>query len=166
MKKTLLFTIIGLLFSVVSWSQIITSNPCFCNQRLQRSDRDYTYDATLGTAGLKDYAGADGVFAHTGVITNLSTSDTDWKHAPTWGDNSAKYQLTSLGNNKWKLLITPNMTAYGLTTGEVVKKLAFVFRNGLKTKEGKGGLIRELRDILLTVYDAGLNVGFTNPAAR
>ena len=165
MKKTLLFTIIGLLFSVVSWSQIITSNPAFVTKDYN-GVIEITYDATLGTAGLKDYTGADGVFAHTGVITNLSTSDTDWKHAPTWGDNSAKYQLTSLGNNKWKLLITPNMTAYyGLTTGEVVKKLAFVFRNGLKTKEGKDGTVGAPRDILLTVYDAGLNVGFTNPAA-
>ena len=28
-------------------------------------------------------------------------------------------------------------TYYGLKPGEVVEKLAFVFRNGLKTKEGK-----------------------------
>ena len=77
MKKTLLFTIIGLLFSVVSWSQIITSNPAFVTKDYN-GVIEITYDATLGTAGLKDYTGADGVFAHTGVITNLSTSDTDF----------------------------------------------------------------------------------------
>lgn len=162
MKKTFLFTIIGLLFSVVSWAQIITSNPAFVTKDYN-GVIEITYDATLGTAGLKDYTGTDGVYAHTGVITNESTDDTKWKHAPTWGDNSAKYKLTSLGNNKWKLLITPNMTGYyGLTTGEVVKKLAFVFRNGLTTKEGKDV---NGANILLTVYDAGLNVGFTNPVA-
>ena len=161
MKKTFLFTIIGLLLSVVSWAQILTSNPAFVTKDYN-GVIEITYDATLGTAGLKDYTGTDGIYAHTGVITNLSTSDADWKHAPTWGDNAAKYKLTSLGNNKWKLLITPDMTGYyGLSTGEVVKKLAFVFRNGLKTKEGKdvGGT-----DIFLTVYDTGLNLSFTNPA--
>ena len=162
MKKLILFTLFGLFFSLVSWAQIITSSPSFVTKDYN-GIVEITYDATLGTAGLKDYTGTDGVYAHTGVITSLSTGDSDWKHAPAWGDNSAKYKLSSLGNNKWKLLITPNMTGYyGLTTGEVVKKMAFVFRNGLKTKEGKdvGGA-----DIFLTVYDAGLNVTFTNPVA-
>jgi glycosidase len=162
MKKTFLLFV----FALISWagfSQIIVTNPAIIT-------KDYTgeieviYDAALGTAGLKDYTGTDGVYAHTGVITNASLSDTDWKNAPAWGDNSAKYKLTSLGNNKWKLLITPNMAGYyGLTTGTVVKKLAFVFRNGLKTKEGKdtGG-----KDIFVTVFDAGLNVIFTNPTVN
>jgi len=145
------------------WSQIVTSNPVFVT-------KDYTgiieltYDATKGTAGLKDYTGADGVYAHIGVITNISTSNSDWKHAPTWGDNSEKYKLTSLGNNMWKLTITPNMSTYfSLNSGETVKKLAMVFRNGLKTKEGKdtGGT-----DIFVSVYDAGLNVAFTVPTSN
>lgn len=150
------------LFSFFSWmltAQIITTNPAIITN-------DYTgeieiiYDAAMGTAGLKDYTGTD-VYAHTGVITNASTGDTDWKHAPAWLTNTAKYKLTSLGSNKWKLMITPNMSGYySLNTGEVVKKMAFVFRNGTGTKEGKdtGG-----KDIFVTVYDAGLNLTFTNP---
>lgn len=162
MKKTILLFVFAL-FSWAVFSQIIVTNPAIIT-------KDYTgeieviYDASLGTAGLKDYTGADGVYAHTGVITNASASDTDWKHAPAWGDNSAKYKLTSLGSNKWKLLITPNMAGYyGFTTGTVVRKIAFVFRNGLKTKEGKdtGG-----KDIFVTVFDAGLNVIFTNPTVN
>lgn len=161
--KKLTFLTFFVLVSLVSWGQIITSTPAFVTN-------DYNdvitivYDATKGTAGLKDYTGTDGVYAHTGVITNQSTSSSDWKHAPTWGDNAAKYKLTSLGNNKWQLLITPNMTSYyGLTTGEIVQKMAFVFRNGLKTKEGKdvGGT-----DIFLPVYAAGLNVGITTPSNK
>ncbi len=159
MKRILSITIV-LLSVLVVRAQIITTNPSILT--VDYNDViEVIYDASLGTAGLKDYTGTDGVYAHTGVITNYSTSDTDWKHAPTWGDNSAKYKLTSLGNNKWQLLITPNMKSYyGLTTGEIVKKLAFVFRNGLKTKEGKdtGG-----KDILVPVYTAGLNVLFNNP---
>ena len=153
----------GLLFSIMSWAQIITSNPVFVT-------KDYNgvieiiFDAAQGNGGLKNYTGT--VYAHTGVITDLSTGNSDWKHAPTWGDNSEKYKLTSLGNNQWKLLITPNMTAYyGITAGEVVKKLAFVFRSG----ELVGGSYKEGKDtgnadIFLDVYASGLNVSFTNPA--
>jgi 1,4-alpha-glucan branching enzyme len=51
-------------------------------------------------------------------------------------------------------------TYYGLTAGEKVTKLVFVFRNGLKTKEGKDV---NGTDIFVNVYQAGLNVAFTNP---
>jgi 1,4-alpha-glucan branching enzyme len=144
----------------MSWAQIITSTPEFITQSAG-GVIDLIYDATKGTAGLKDYVGADGVYAHAGVITTASTGGSDWKHAPAWGDNSAKYKLASLGNNKWKLSITPDMTTYyGLTAGEKVTKLVFVFRNGLKTKEGKDV---NGTDIFVNVYQAGLNVAFTNP---
>lgn len=65
------------------------------------------FDATKGTAGLKGFTGD--VYAHTGVILSTGTS---WQYAPTWGDNSAKYKLTSLGNDKWQLKITPNIREY------------------------------------------------------
>lgn len=160
--KKLTFTLLTLLISITNWAQIITTNPTFVTQ--SGGAIDIIYDATLGTAGLKDYTGTDGVYAHTGVITNASASSSDWKHAPTWGDNSDKYKMTSLGNNKWKLSITPDMaTYYGLSTGEVVSKMAFVFRDGTSTKEGKdtGGA-----DIFVNVYQAGLNLAFTNPTSN
>ncbi|MEA4936613.1 MAG: alpha-amylase family glycosyl hydrolase [Paludibacter sp.] len=166
MKKSLLLFCVSL-WVLICQAQIIVTNPAFIT-------KDYTgqieiiYDATKGTAGLKDYTGTDGIYAHTGVITTASVTDKDWKHAPTWGDNAAKYKMTSLGNNKWKLIITPNMTGYySLTAGEVVNKLAFVFRNGTPTgtiyKEGKdvGGT-----DIFVPLYDAGLNVAFTSPTTN
>jgi 1,4-alpha-glucan branching enzyme len=162
MLKKSTFIFVFTFVSAMLWSQIITTNPAFITKDYT-GEIEITYDATQGTAGLKDYTGTDGIYAHAGVITSASTSSSDWKHAPAWGDNSAKYKLTALGNNKYKLLITPNMTAYyGLTAGEVVQKLAFVFRNGNKTKEGKdtGGA-----DIMVPVYDAGLNVVFANPTS-
>jgi len=161
MKKSIT-TLFLLLLSTACWSQIITTTPTFVTQN--GGAIDIVYDATLGTAGLKDYTGTDGIYAHTGVITTASTSATDWKHAPTWGDNSPKYKLTALGNNKYKLTITPDMaTYYALTAGETVTKMAFVFRNGLSTKEGKdtGGT-----DIMVNVYQTGLNIAFTTPAAN
>ena len=160
--KKYIFTLFISLFSVWGFAQIVTTTPIVVTQN--SGIINIIYDATLGNAGLKDYTGSDGVYAHTGVITNASASSSDWKHAPTWGDNSAKYKLTSLGNNKWGLAITPDMTTYyGLTAGEIVTKMAFVFRNGLLTKEGKntGGT-----DIFVDVYQSGLNIVFTNPTSN
>lgn len=162
MKKIILFLFI-LSIPLLSWSQIITSTPQFITQSAG-GPIDIVYDATLGTAGLKNLAATDTVFAHTGVITTLSATGSDWKHAPTWLDNSKKYKLVSLGNNKWKLSITPDMTTYyGLLPGEVVTKIAFVFRNKTGTLQGKdtGGA-----DIFVNVFQAGLNVAFTNPLSN
>lgn len=82
---------------------------------------DIIFDATQGNKGLMGYTGD--VYAHTGVITNLSTSGSDWKYAPAWGDNSAKYKLTSLGSDKWKLTISPDVRSwYGVPAGEQISK--------------------------------------------
>lgn len=111
---------------------------------------DIIFDASQGNKGLMGYTGD--VYAHTGVITNLSTSGSDWKYAPAWGDNSAKYKLTSLGSDKWKLTISPDVRSwYGVPAGEQISKLAFVFRSADKTKEGKaaGGA-----DIFVTLNES------------
>lgn len=159
MKK--LFLLFASCIAIITANaQIITTLPAILTNDYNDSIQ-VIYDASLGTAGLKDYTGTDGIYAHAGVITSSSTSDSDWKHAPAWLTNTSKYKLTSLGNNKYKLLITPNLKSYyGLTTGEVVKKLAFVFRNSTGSKEGKdvGG-----KDIFVPVYEAGLNMLFSNP---
>ncbi|MDD2799159.1 MAG: alpha-amylase family glycosyl hydrolase [Bacteroidales bacterium] len=160
MKKHIYLFLLFIALSASAWAQITTSTPQFITQ--SAGAIDIIYDASLGTAGLKNYAGTD-VYAHAGVITTASTSNTDWKHAPAWLDNSAKYKLTSLGNNKWKFSITPSIDVfYGLTSGEKVTKLAFVFRNGTGSLQGKdtGGA-----DILVDVFQDGLNVAFTNPTS-
>lgn len=167
MKKTFLFTIIGLLFSVVGWAQLVTTNPTFVTQ--DGGTIEITFDATQGNAWLKDLAGD--VYAHVGVITDKSASGSDWKYVVTpWPSstnlaqaNTTKNKLTALGNNKHKLIITGGVRAFfGVPTGEKVQKIALVFRNTDGSKTGKtasGG------DIFVDVYEAGLNVGFTNPAA-
>lgn len=161
MKKAVLL-VAGVIFNLLATAQLIVTNPAVVTS-------DYTgeieviFDASLGNAGLKDYAGTD-VYAHTGVVTNASATDADWKHAPAWKDNSPKYLLSKVSDNKWKLLITPNMAGYyNLNTGEVVRKLAFVFRNGTASREGKdvGG-----KDIFVPVYQSGLHVSFTAPASN
>ncbi|WP_282013617.1 alpha-amylase family glycosyl hydrolase [Marinifilum flexuosum] len=150
-------TFIFLLMPFISQAQIITTSPAFPTES---DEVTITFDATLGTGGLKDYTGD--VYAHTGVITDKSTSDTDWKYAPTWGDNSAKYKLTSLENNKWELKITPSIREYyAVADGEKILKMAFVFRASDNSKEGKGA---GGTDIFADVSEGGLNVSFSAPA--
>ena len=137
-------------------SQIVTTSPTFPTENAAVT---ITFDASLGNQGLKDYTGD--VYAHTGVTTDESTSNGDWKYASTWGDNDAKYKLTSLGNNKWELNITPNIREYyGVPTGEEIQKMAFVFRSADNSKEGKdvGNA-----NIFIELSTEGLNVKFNSP---
>ncbi|MCX7986490.1 MAG: alpha-amylase family glycosyl hydrolase [Bacteroidales bacterium] len=131
--KRLLLSAMGILIAAVVTAQIIVTQPAFPTPT---DSVVVIYNAALGNGGLKGYAGD--VYAHTGVITNLSSGPSDWKHAPSWGDNSTKYKLTRIGTDLYKLVIKPSINAYyGITTNEKVLELAFVFRSADKSREGK-----------------------------
>lgn len=152
MKKTINFL---LLLFVPLWIQakIVTTNPTFLTDDVAA---EIIFDAS--TTALNNYSGD--VYAHTGVVTSLSTSNSDWKYAPTWLDNSTKYKLTPLGNNKWKLAMPQGVRAYyGVPAGEKIAKLALVFRNADGTKEGKDNG----KDIFVDVSEKGLQVAFESP---
>ncbi|MCF0218632.1 MAG: hypothetical protein HUK14_02515 [Muribaculaceae bacterium] len=127
---------------------------------LQMSSKNIviTYHADQGSGGLKGLT--SGVYAHTGVITNKSKDSSDWKYAPPkWGDNSEKYALNYEGNNTWTLKMDDLRSYYGITDEtEIVKQLAFVFRNEDCTKEGKsetGG------DLFIDVQEEGFAMQVT-----
>lgn len=134
-------------------SQIVTSEP----SPLQQNSENVViyYHADQGNKGLINQPESSPIYAHTGVITSESTSGSDWKHAPTWKDNSAKYKLEYVSPNLWKLNIGNISEYYGLNEGEVVKQLAFVFRDATASKEGKTA---DSQDIFLDVFQEGLHV--------
>jgi len=109
-----------------------------------------TFYADRGSRGLADLPEGAEVYAHTGVITTASTSDSDWKHAANWGINEPKYLMTRQSANVYTLDIGTIDTYYNITDPtETVRKLAFVFRNATGSAEGKtasGG------DIMVDVY--------------
>ncbi|MBP7272994.1 MAG: T9SS type A sorting domain-containing protein [Saprospiraceae bacterium] len=125
-------------------------------------DDDVTiyYDATQGDGGLVGVPPP--IFLHTGVITNLSTSLSDWKHVQgTWGQQNEAWQLTPLGNNQYS--ISYNIRDYyGIPQSETVDSLAFVFRNGDGSQTGRaaGG-----SDIFYPVYNPsqGFQAALLNP---
>jgi glycosidase len=140
----------------LSFAQV-TSNPALPIESLPVT---ITFDATQGTAGLKDFTGD--IYAHTGVITNLSTSPTDWKYVIAgWTENIPKAKLTRVSANIYTLDITPDIRSfYGVPAGETIKQLAFVFRSADQTKQGKAS---GDKDILVDVFGSGLSVAISKP---
>ncbi len=150
-----------LVFSQTGISQIISSSPAFPSD-LQPVT--ISYDATKGTVGLKDYTGD--VYAHIGVITDKSTSVSDWKYVvAAWGTNVDKAKMTRTTANNYQITLSPNIRQYfGVPAGEIIQKVALVFRSGVMVNgsylEGKdtGG-----KDIMLDVYGAGFNFIIQQP---
>lgn len=152
MKSTSFVIAVGLAasWSVAASAQIVTTQPPMLQQTSQGVV--ITYYADRGNRGLKNLPKDDKVYAHTGVITSTSKNDGDWKYAPSWGDNSPKYELTRTAENTYTLNIGQIDTYYGVPAGETVKKLAFVFRNTTSNRQGK---TVSNGDIMVTVWPAG-----------
>ena len=111
------------------------------------------FHADQGNKGLAGQPASAQIYAHTGVITSASSSGSDWKYAPVWGDNSAKYKLEYVSPNLWRLNIGNLRQYYGVPAGEVIKRLMFVFRLADSSKEGKGA---GGADIAVNVVDGGI----------
>ncbi len=87
------------------------------------------FDATLGNGALANYDGD--IYAHTGVITNLSPDSTYWVHIVSdWGENLPQLKFTRVEPNLYKLEIPNIRQFYGITDpDEHVEKIAMVIRS-------------------------------------
>src|SRR5665647_3634431 len=123
--RTLSILLLLLLFFKSGVAQIITANPALPSDNQSVT---ITYDATKGTAGLKDYTGD--VYAHIGVITDKSTSSTDWKYVvAAWGVNVDKAKMVRTSSNLYQITLTSDVRQYfGVPAGEKILKIAMVFR--------------------------------------
>ncbi len=159
MKKLLLIPF--LLFVVFANAQLLTWTPDFIQEA--STSVPVTVDATYGNKGLLNYGSS--VYVHIGVITNLSTSSSDWKHSKfTWGSTEAAALCTSLGNNKWKFTISGGLrTFFNITdASEKVLKIAILFRSGngnssIKQANTDGS------DMYIPVYDNGVYTRIDDP---
>ena len=156
--RTLLMTLLLACAYALNAQVVYTEPPV-----IQQSTKNFTvyFNAAEGTAGLKSYSGT--VYAHTGVITSASNSGSDWKHAPSWGDNSDKYKLTRVSGDLYALQINDIKEYYGVGASEVVKQLAFVFRSEDNSLEGKetGG-----KDIFVDVHEDGLAISLVTKSSN
>ena len=147
--------------SILTYAQVITTMPVF---PIETDSVTIIFDATQGSQGLMNL-NPPIVYAHTGVITNLSTSGSDWKYVVAgWSENLPKALMTSLGNNKYKLTLKPSIRAYyGVPASEQILKMAFVFRNSDGSKTGKNA---NGSDIFADVYTAKTSVNIVLPASK
>lgn len=160
--KTFLLTLAISLFAFLASAQIITTDPAFPSESQSVT---ITYDATEGNGQLAGFTGD--VYLHTGVITNKSTSNSDWKYVKfDWNTNDASVQATSLGNDKWEFTYSPNIRDFfGVTDPtEVIEKIAIVFKGvegGTVVAEGKD---TGNSDIFVELFEAETNAQFVSPS--
>ncbi len=123
MNKTNLLSIFLVLFLGMAQAQILEVTPPF-----PTTDSTITvvYNATEGNGAL---VGVNQVYAHAGVITNLSSSNTDWRYViGQWGTADSDVAMTNEGGDKHS--ITYNIRNFhSVPAGETVERLAFVFRD-------------------------------------
>lgn len=155
---------VGDTLSCGSGLALISTEPPF---PLESQELVITFNAALGNGGLAGY-NAD-VYAHTGVITNLSTSNSDWKYVKTeWGENTPETKLTLIDSNLYELTIPDIRAYYGVPVGEEILKIALVFRSA---EPGTSGGYLEAKtvdnqDIFVDLYTDDLNVKITYPTSR
>lgn len=111
--------------------------------------------------------GATKCYAHTGLITAASTSDSDWKNVIGSWRGATQPQLTATGDGKWQLTMESIYSFYGVPETTDIKKLAFVFHDGPGgSKEGKaanGDILIEIgKEADPDIWDAVEGVTPTN----
>jgi 1,4-alpha-glucan branching enzyme len=150
------WSLVGLLVILVqtSFAQVVTLDPVFATQH---DSVTIYFDASEGNG---DLAGIVPVYAHTGVITNSSTSPTDWQNVQgNWGSHDSKVLMTHVSGNIHKLKILIH-DFYLLSSTDTVYALAFVFRNGAGTTVGRAA---DGGDIFVPIYQQGFAASITTP---
>lgn len=133
----------------------VTISPVFATEN---DSVTITFDASQGNSALINQTQ---VYAHTGVITDKSSSPTDWKYVQgNWGTVDNKVKMTNIGNNKHQISYRIR-DFYAVPAGETVKRLAFVFRDAAGNTVGRAA---DGSDIFVDLYTQGLSVTFTSPA--
>lgn len=141
MKKILSLLAVFAVFSVQS--QVVYTDIAF---PVKTDSITVFYNAAQGNAALQ---GQSTIFMHTGIITNASAYDGDWKNIPfIWGEADPLAAMTPVGNNIYKKSFRIN-TFYGFGSQTNVKALMFVFRNANGTLVGKNA---DGSDITLPIY--------------
>ncbi len=126
----------------------ITTNPAFPTASQQVT---ITFDSSEDSK-LGQFTGE--LYAHTGVKIE---GNTEWQHViGTWGTNSSQPKLTNKGDGIYELVISPDInTFYSVLSTEKVVQLAFVFRSADASQQTS--------DLLVDVFEEGLNVSLTSP---
>jgi 1,4-alpha-glucan branching enzyme len=154
--QVVMIALCAVLTSSALWAQVVTLVPAFVTQN---DTVEVIFDATQGNAAL---TGVNQVYAHTGVITNLSPGPTSWRHVQgNWGTVDPKVQMTNLGNNLHSIKYHIN-SFYNVPANETVTDLAFVFRNADGSIVGRSA---SGADIFVPISQGGFQAVLQNPSS-
>jgi 1,4-alpha-glucan branching enzyme len=166
MKKALLILVVTVM-SLPVFSQLLTWTPNFPVESTTPFEITLN-DASKGNGALFFYTPTTDVYVHTGVITNLSTSSSDWRYVQPGSFNATVPALnapyvSSTFPSKWKFTINGGIRAYyGITNPlETIQKIAILFRNGNGTKVQRNA---DGSDMYIPISDGSLKVKFTTPS--
>lgn len=150
------FLLLAFPFNIIH-AQVVWTDPDFPTQS---DDIILYFDAAEGNGALAGYNGD--VYAHMGLITDQSTSPTDWQYVQgNWGTPDANVLMNDEGNDLYS--ISYNIENFhGIAPGELVEQLAFVFRNADGSIVGRD---TDGSDIYLDVFppNSGLLVNVVSP---
>ena len=136
---------------------LVSTDPAFVTEAM-------TEDITiiLNTKGTAADGFKGELYAHTGVLTEASTTTGDWKYVlAEWGNNIPECKLESKGDNIWHYTIKGGVHAwYGVPADETVTHIAFVFRSADSKIEVKDNGA----DIFVELATEGLSVKIISPA--
>ncbi|MEP7165283.1 MAG: alpha-amylase family glycosyl hydrolase [Ferruginibacter sp.] len=161
--KRVLLSFLLFLFAIPSFSQLLSWTPAFGQET--STPFTITLDASKGNQGLFFYTPVTDVYVHIAVITNLSTSSSDWRYSKfTWATTPVAAQATSLGGSKWSYTITGGLKPFfGVPVGETIQKIAILFRNGTGTKVQRN---TDGSDMYIPIYTTALAARFTLPLTQ
>lgn len=151
MKK--LSSRLPLLLSLLGWGlaclQVQAQVRCSPAFPTELDNVTITYTSSEGNGAL---ATTSPVYTHMGVITDKSTSPSDWKYVKTtWAVNDANSTMQNAGMGQWTKSFNIR-TFFNPPAGEKILKLAFVFRNADGSIVGRAA---DGSDIFYEVYPAG-----------
>ena len=135
---------------------LISTDPAFVTEAM-------TEDITiiLNTKGTAADGFTGELYAHTGVLTEQSTTTGDWKYVlADWGNNIPECKLEKKDDNLWHYTIKGGVHAwYGVPEREKVTHIAFVFRSADSKIEVKDNGA----DIFVELVTEGLSVKIISP---
>ncbi|MDB5269740.1 MAG: 1,4-alpha-glucan-branching protein [Hymenobacter sp.] len=150
----------ALLLTLVAWTAQaqVTTSPVFFTDTTPVT---ITYDASQGNGALNNFTG--NVYIWTGTVTNLSSSNTNWRnvHSPTFGvaDPTALMTRDASNPNIYRITFTPR-TYYPIPAAETLQRLGMIFKNADGSVVGRatgGG------DIFVDAASAALSARITSP---
>ena len=160
MRSFPVLLLLALLIGPAAFSQLLVTSPDF---PADTGTVTITVDCAKGNQGLFNYTGISDVYIHTGVITDQSTSQTDWKYVKfnqNFNQPNAALAATYLGNNKYSFTIPGIRAWYGVPGGEKILRVAILFRNGNGSQVQRN---TDASDMYVQVYDGSLAARFALP---